>query len=143
MKKSESHRGETGRAARLPTPLRVAMQAAFDKKAQHVAVLDLRASSAFTDFFVICTGGTARQVKAIVEAVEDALRKVGERPSHIEGGEGAEWVLMDYFDFIVHVFTPDLRAFYALERLWGAAEHLDEITEADLVEPHERSSAQR
>jgi ribosome-associated protein len=132
MKKTESPRGGTGRAARLPEPLRVAMQAAFDKKAQHVAVLDLRAGAAFTDFFVICTGGTARQVKAIVEAIEHALREAGERPAHVEGGEGAEWVLLDYFDFVVHVFTPGMRAFYALERLWGAAEHLEDLAEADL-----------
>jgi ribosome-associated protein len=130
MTKTDTQRSPGTRASRLPDELRIAARAAFDKKAQHVTVLDLRKGQAFTDWFLICTGQTMRQVKAIAEAIEDSLRKASARPSHVEGSNGAEWVLMDYFDFVVHVFTPDTREFYALERLWGSAERL-ELTEAD------------
>lgn len=131
MTKSETQRKTAARGARLPDDLRVAIRAAFDKKAQHVTVLDLRKTPAFTDFFLICTGQTSRQVKAIAEAVEEALDKAGVRLSHVEGAERSEWVLMDCFDFIVHVFTPDTREFYSLDRLWGSAERL-EPAEADV-----------
>jgi ribosome-associated protein len=131
MTKTDTHRASGGRAAKLPDELRMAAQAAFDKKAQHVTVLDLRKGSAFTDFFLICTGQTVRQVKAIVDAIEETLRKAKLKPSHTEGYRGAEWVLLDYFDFVVHVFTPDTREFYSLERLWGSAERL-EISESEL-----------
>jgi ribosome-associated protein len=130
MTKTDTQRSTGTRASRLPDELKIAARAAFDKKAQHVTVLDLRKGQAFTDWFLICTGQTMRQVKAIAEAIEDSLRKASARPSHVEGSSGAEWVLMDYFDFVVHVFTPDTREFYALERLWGSAERL-ELTEAD------------
>jgi ribosome-associated protein len=101
------------------------VRAALDKKALDVVVLDLRNTPAFTDFFVLCSGQNHRQVKAIADAVEEALRASKVRPSHIEGYERAEWVLMDYFDFIVHVFAPQTREFYSLERLWGDAERID------------------
>lgn len=118
--------------AEVPEGLRLALEAAFSKKAGQATVLDLRKKAAFTDFFVVCTGQNPRQVKAIVDAIEDALRKAGIKPLHIEGYERAEWVLVDGFDFIVHVFTPDTREFYSLERLWGSAE-LIVVTEADLA----------
>jgi ribosome-associated protein len=126
MAKSESHRGSgaADRRAPLPGELRAAARAALDKKAQQVTVLDLRKAPAFTDFFLICTGQTGRQVKAIVEAIEAGLAAIDVHPAHIEGGTG-DWVLMDFFDFVVHVFTPDTREFYALERLWGSAERVD------------------
>jgi ribosome-associated protein len=101
------------------------VRAALDKKALDVVVLDLRNTPAFTDFFVLCSGQNHRQVKAIADAVEEALRASKVRPAHIEGYERAEWVLMDYFDFIVHVFAPQTREFYSLERLWGDAERID------------------
>lgn len=118
--------------AEVPEGLRLALEAAFSKKAGQATVLDLRKKAAFTDFFVVCTGQNPRQVKAIVDAIEDALRKAGIKPLHIEGYERAEWVLVDGFDFIVHVFTPDTREFYSLERLWGSAEPIV-VTEADLA----------
>lgn len=99
--------------------------AALDKKALDVAVLDLTKASAFTDFFIICTGTNRRQVQAIADAVQEAAAKHGARPALIEGYERAEWVLIDYFDFIVHIFTPATREFYSLERLWGGAERVD------------------
>jgi ribosome-associated protein len=109
---------------RLPAVIKLALAAAFDKKALDVVVLDLRKASAFTDFFVICTGTNSRQVQAIADAIQDALRRKGSRPALVEGYERAEWVLLDYFDFIVHVFTPATREFYGLERLWGDAEKI-------------------
>jgi ribosome-associated protein len=102
-----------------------AVRAALDKKAMDVVVLDLRGTPAFTDFFVLCSGQTARQVKAIADSVEESLRGMRLRPSHIEGYERAEWILMDFFSFIVHVFSPSTREFYALERLWGDAERIE------------------
>ena len=105
-----------------------AVKAALDKKASDVIVLDLRGTPAFTDFFILCSGQSTRQVKAIADAVEETLRADKVRAAHVEGYERGEWVLMDYFTFIVHVFTPQTRAFYSLERLWGDAERL-EITD--------------
>ena len=102
-----------------------AVRAALDKKASDVVILDLRGTPAFTDFFVLCSGQSTRQVKAIVDAVEETLRAEKIRPAHVEGYDRAEWVLMDYFTFIVHVFTPQTRAFYSLERLWGNAERIE------------------
>lgn len=131
MAKSDTRRSSGSRLAQFQAAIHTALRAAFDKKAQHVIVMDLRAAHAFTDAFVICSGQTSRQVKAIVEAIEEALRGMHVRPAHVEGLERAEWVLLDCFDFVVHVFTPDTRAFYGLERLWGSAEVL-EVSEDDL-----------
>ena len=113
------------RKPRLPADVSKAVRAALDKKAQDVVVLDLRGTPAFTDFFVLCSGLNPRQVKAIADAVEETLRTAEMRPAHVEGYDRAEWVLMDFFSFIVHVFTPQTRAFYGLERLWGDAERID------------------
>jgi ribosome-associated protein len=112
-----------------------AVQAALDKKATDVVVLDLRQTPAFTDFFVLCSGQNPRQVKAIAEAVEETLRAAKVRPSHVEGYDRAEWVLMDFFTFIVHVFTPQTRAFYSLERLWGDAERIEVGDEPGAARP--------
>lgn len=111
-------------AAALPAEVLTAVQAARDKKAVDLVVLDLRALHSFTDYFVVCSGQNARQVQAIADAVEATLKKAQVRPAHVEGFERAEWVLLDYFDFIVHVFSTERREFYALERLWGSAEHV-------------------
>ena len=92
------------------------------KKALDVVVLDLRKAGGFTDYFVICTGASARQLNAIADGVEDTLRQeLGERPALAEGVKKSEWVLLDYFSFVVHVFSRECRAFYSLERLWGSA----------------------
>jgi ribosome-associated protein len=108
---------------RLPKSVAGAVRAAQDKKATGIVVLDLRKAGGFTDYFVICTGQNARQIHAIADAVEDTLRnELGERPTLAEGVEKSEWILLDYFNFVVHVFSPDCRAFYGLERLWGNAE---------------------
>ena len=107
---------------RLSSELTAAVAAALDKKAHDVVVLDLSKASAFTDFFVICTGNNVRQVQAIADAVQEA---VGAKPALVEGYPRGEWVLIDYFDFIVHVFLPATREFYGLERLWGDAERVE------------------
>jgi ribosome-associated protein len=116
---------KTARHPRLTPELTTAIDAARSKKATDLVVLDLRKTGAFTDFFVICTGGNPRQVHAIADAVEQALKARQVRPAHVEGYERAEWVLVDYFDFIVHVFSPNARAFYGLERLWGNAARIE------------------
>jgi ribosome-associated protein len=117
---------KTGAAVRprLPRAVQLAVDAAVGKKALELVVLDLRKSDAFTDFFVIATGANQRQVHAIADGVEMALKAEGVRPSNVEGSKKAEWVLLDYFDFVVHVFSPAARAFYGLERLWGTARHI-------------------
>ncbi len=126
MSKTDTKRKKTGAAAfgELPAEIRQAARAAQDKKALDLTVLDLRDASAFTDYFLICSGQNTRQVKAIADAVEETLLKARTRPAHVEGYDRAEWVLLDYFDFIVHVFTPGTREFYALDRLWGSAERI-------------------
>jgi ribosome-associated protein len=113
---------------RLTGEVARAVKAALDKKATNVVVLDLRKTPAFTDFFLLCSGQSARQVKAIADAVEEAMKAARIRPAHIEGYDRADWILMDYFNFIVHVFSPQTREFYSLERLWGDAERI-EITD--------------
>ena len=126
MKKITTTRTRTtGGRKRLPAEVTRAVRAAFDKKATNVVVLDLRHTSAFTDFFVLCSGQNTRQVKAIADNVEDTLREAGVRPAHVEGYNRAEWILMDFFTLIVHVFAPHTRDFYSLERLWGDAERIE------------------
>lgn len=112
-------------SSRLPVALTRVVAAAREKKAIDMVVLDLRPSHAFTDFFVICTGANTRQVQAIADGVREGLAKHGLKPSLVEGESNAEWVLIDYFDFIVHVFTPRTREFYGLDRLWGDAERVE------------------
>jgi ribosome-associated protein len=109
--------------ARFPKSVTTAVRAALDKKAEDVVVLDLRKAGGFTDFFVICTGGNSRQITAIADSVRDTLKRdLDERPTLTEGIDRSEWILLDYFNFVVHVFSRDCRAFYGLERLWGNAE---------------------
>ncbi len=107
--------------ARFPKDITTAIEAALDKKALDLVVLDLRKADGFTDFFVICTGANPRQITAIADGVREALRQAGERPAVTEGTDSSAWVLLDYFNFVVHVFSRDCRAFYDLERLWGNA----------------------
>ncbi len=124
MAKAEKQR-KTTKSARLPKDIEKAIQAAEDKKAFDVTVLDLRKAGGFTDYFIICSGANTRQVRAIADAVIDTLRDHGIKPAHVEGHDRSEWVLLDYFDFIVHVFGRETRMFYGLERLWGNAEPVE------------------
>lgn len=107
----DSYPAEVSRAAEL----------ALELKAHDVVVLDLRGISTATDFFVIATGNSDVQVKAIAEHVVTELKKDSVRPEHVEGIRGGRWVLIDYVDFVVHVFHPQARDFYQLETLWGDA----------------------
>ena len=119
MAKTESKRKT---APRLPRSVSLAVRAVKDKKAVDVVVLDLRKAGGFTDYFVICSGLNARQIHAMADAVQDSLREeLGERPALVEGVQRSEWILLDYFSFVVHVFSKECRTFYSLERLWGNA----------------------
>ncbi len=106
---------------RLPPELGKATRAALDKKGEEVVVLDLRPATGFTDFFMLASAGNQKQLVAMADAVEEALRAESRRPRHVEGYPRQEWILLDYGDFVVHLFTPRMRAFYDLERLWGGA----------------------
>jgi ribosome-associated protein len=101
------------------------LNAALDKKAEEVVVLDLRGISAVADFFVICTGTSNRQVQAIADGVENALRDMGAKYYNIEGRGAGSWVLLDFHSIVVHVFHSASRAFYALDNLWSDARRLD------------------
>jgi ribosome-associated protein len=94
---------------------------ASDRKAIDIRVLDVRGIVGYTDYFLICSGNTERQTKAIHDAIHEALKKGGVVPRRVEGQREARWVLMDYLDCVVHIFTPDARQFYRLDQLWGEA----------------------
>ena len=94
---------------------------ALTKKAEDIKILDLRKLTGITDFFVICTGGSDTQVKAIADAIVDGSKQLGERPWHKEGFTNKSWVLLDYINVVVHVFLNETRKFYGLEKLWGDA----------------------
>jgi ribosome-associated protein len=114
---------------KLPKEVAASVRGALDKKAEDLVVLDLRKAGGFTDYFVICTGANTRQIAAIADAIREILKKeFGERPALAEGIDRSEWVLLDYFDFVIHIFSRECRAFYGLERLWGNAER-HEFTE--------------
>src|SRR5262245_5870974 len=127
MAKTTRPRSKTSapRIPRLPGPIAVAIDAARGKKATDMLVLDLRKTAAFTDHFLICTGSNPRQVHAIADAIEEALKAKKVRPTHVEGYQRAEWILLDYFDFVIHVFSTGARQFYGLERLWGEAARIE------------------
>lgn len=101
--------------------VRTAVHAAEEKKAQQMVVLRLAEITSFTDYFVICSGASTRQVQTIADAVVEQLKKRGVRPMQTEGYTNAEWILIDFGTFVVHVFTEASRRFYDLERLWRDA----------------------
>jgi len=105
-------------------PWQVAVEAAQSKKAEEISILDLRDVASFTDLFVICNGLNPRQNQAISDEVEKQLKAEGVRAASIEGYQQAEWILMDFGDFIVHIFSPRARNYYELERLWKNARRL-------------------
>jgi ribosome-associated protein len=103
-----------------------AILACHDKKAEQVKVLELeKGSGAFTDYFVVCSGTNPRQIQAIADTVDERLEALGLRPTHTEGYKQAEWVLLDYVDFVVHIFSERARQYYDLERLWKSAQRLE------------------
>src|SRR5579859_4154002 len=112
-----------------------AVRAVESKKGEDLAILEMdRTTGPFTDYFVVCTGTNPRQVQAISDEVERGLQTMGARPTSVEGYSQAEWVLLDYVDFVVHIFSEKARKFYDLERLWKSATRL---TAADLLKKPE------
>src|SRR6266550_4662991 len=114
-----------GDIANFDDRIRRTLLAAWEKKALDLTVLDLRGIASFTDFFVIATGTNRRQVQAISDEVVDQLKRSGTRAARVEGYQTAEWILVDYGDFVVHVFDEKARRFYDLERLWREAKRID------------------
>lgn len=109
----------------MPAPAwEIAARAAQARKAEDIVVLDISVLSSFTDVFLLCTGRSQRQLQAIADAIEDELRAEGWRPLGVEGRRDANWILMDYGDFVIHILTPEARKFYDIERLWRAAPRL-------------------
>lgn len=103
----------------------VAVQALDSKKGKDIRVLHTEEQTTLADYFVICNGTSSTQVRALADAVEEAMSKAGEEPHHIEGHSGGEWTLLDYSSVVVHVFTEEGREFYSLERLWSDAAPVD------------------
>jgi ribosome-associated protein len=118
-----------------------AVKAIEAKKGEDVVILELdRSSGAFTDYFVVCSGTNPRQIQAIADEVQKQLSDDGQRPNSVEGYNQAEWVLLDYVDFVLHIFSDRARRFYDLERLWKSARRL---TPADLAKPAARKKAKK
>lgn len=121
--------------------MKLIVDAALDKKAEDVLVLDLRGLCHFTDFFVICHGSSSRQALAIADAIEERLLEAEHRkPKHVEGRRVADWILMDFIDVVVHVFVDEKREFYGLERLWGDAPR---VALPGTMEAHSRPARRR
>lgn len=110
----------------IPARVRQAVVAAAERKAVDLRVLDLAEVSDFTDFFLIMSGSSERQVQALGDAITETLRASGVRPLHVEGHRRGSWILLDYGDFVVHVFQEETRRFYGLEGLWGDAPDVTE-----------------
>jgi ribosome-associated protein len=110
----------------LKRQVAAAIQACLDKKAEELSILEMeKGSGAFTDYFVLCSGTNPRQVQAIADEVELRLKAADVRPAHVEGYKQGEWILVDYVDFVVHVFSEKARKYYDLERLWKTAKRLE------------------
>ena len=110
----------------LKSQVSEAISACQEKKAEEITILELeKDSGAFTDYFLLCSGTNPRQIQAIADEVELRLKKADLRPTHTEGYKQAEWVLLDYVDFVVHIFSEKARRFYDLERLWKSARRLE------------------
>jgi ribosome-associated protein len=105
--------------------LKIAVNAADDKKAHDLVALDISQIASFADYFLLCTGDSSRQMQAIADEVEKRLKADGIRPAHVEGYQNSEWILMDYIDLVVHIFSKTARAYYDLERLWRDGKKLD------------------
>ena len=129
LKKTSSTRHEQGDKKdplmQKENQLSEAIEAALDKKAQEAVVLELGEICSFTDYFLICTGTSSRHNQTIADHIQETLKKQGVRPLHMEGHAEGEWILLDYVDFVVHIFSTRAREFYDLERLWRAGKRRD------------------
>lgn len=108
----------------LPHEVKISVKAGLAKKGEDLVILDLSGISSFTDYFIITHGNSPRQNIAIYESIEEELKKINLRPLSIEGKEHAEWILMDYGSFIIHIFSKRAREYYSLEKLWGDAQKI-------------------
>jgi ribosome-associated protein len=117
----------------LPAEVQRVVELALERKAEDLTVLDLRGISTATDYFVLASGRSDVQVKAIAEHIAEELKAEGHDVGHVEGLGGGRWALLDYIDFVVHVFHPQARAFYQLENLWGDAPRWDQPEEDEVV----------
>lgn len=125
----------------LRAQVATAVRACHDKKATDISILQLDAqASGFTDYFVICSASNPRQIQTIADEVDDKLAAAGNHVTHREGYDQAEWVLLDYVDFVVHIFSESARKFYDLERLWKSAKRLEP---ADLDKPARKPAAKK
>jgi ribosome-associated protein len=125
----------------LDADVQLAVEAAQDKQALDICVLNLRGSGAFADYFILCSGSSTPQIQAIGEAVEERLHRNGRRVAHREGRGGAEWYLLDYGFLIVHIFSERARLYYDLERLWRNAERIEVAAANGARDAEQRSAA--
>ena len=141
MKKTDSQENDLKKKA-LKKQVSEAIDACQEKKAEQISVLELeQGTGAFTDYFVVCSGTNPRQIQAISDEVELRLKRAGVYPNSIEGYKQAEWVLIDYVDFVIHIFSEASRRYYDLERLWKSAKKLEP---ADLIaKPRKRTVAKK
>jgi ribosome-associated protein len=115
-------------------------QAIYDKKGFNILVLDVRSICTMTDYFIIAEGTVDRHVKALSQTISDELAQQGQHPLHVEGQQEGDWVVLDYGDFVIHLFTPDLREKYALEELWRKGKVVDvQITTSPLTPPRNKT----
>ena len=105
--------------------LKIAVKAVDDKKASDIVVMDISGVASFADYFLLCSGDSSRQIHAIADEVEAKLAAKGQRAAHVEGYNHAEWILLDYVDLVIHIFSKKARAYYDLERLWRDAKTID------------------
>src|SRR5436309_13507477 len=126
MKKTDSKKTDLKKKNELKSQVTLALAACEDKKAEQITILEMdKSSGAFTDYYLICNGTNPRQVQAISDEVELRLKRSGLYPNNIEGHRQGEWVLIDYVDFVVHIFSESARKYYDLERLWKSAKKLE------------------
>ena len=126
-------------SAQIRSQVASAVQACEEKKGEDISILEMdKSSSAFTDYFLICSGRNPRQIQAIADEIELRLKREGVRANQVEGYQQADWVLIDYVDFVVHIFSEASRKFYDLERLWKSAK---KVAVADLKKPAARAKA--
>jgi ribosome-associated protein len=140
MKKNNSKRTDLKKKNELKSQVTLALAACEDKKAEQITVLEMdQNSGAFTDYFLICSGTNPRQVQAISDEVELRLKRSGLYPNNIEGHRQGEWVLIDYVDFVVHIFSEAARKYYDLERLWKSAKKIEPAE--FIAKPRKRAAA--
>ena len=140
MKKNNSKRTDLKKKNELKSQVTLALAACEDKKAEQIIVLEMdQNSGAFTDYFLICSGTNPRQVQAISDEVELRLKRSGLYPNNIEGHRQGEWVLIDYVDFVVHIFSEAARKYYDLERLWKSAKKIEPAE--FIAKPRKRAAA--